>query len=166
MFASKREKFPSGDLDIHALDALFDMILKRYDLVFIDHPVSWFQWTAQVIAASDGVIVTGINSIPCLRQISETLALIRSSNSPTGQIGIVLNRCERTLVGSIAHRQHVNRVLQDEQIFFISRRTEALESVNMGIPMMLGASSNKLQKEFAPLADFCSEVKSRRQVPG
>ena len=157
VFAAPRSKFSSDDLNIDALDALFNMITKRYDLIFIDHPLNWFSWTTQVIAASDAAVITGINTIPCLRQISETLALVRSGGPPALQIGIVLNRCERTLLGSVARSKHVRQVLQDEQVFFISRWPEAVESVNMGVPMMLGASAGKLQKEFARLAGFCAE---------
>jgi Flp pilus assembly CpaE family ATPase len=166
VFAAPRSKFASEDLNINALDALFSMIAKRYDLVFIDFPVTWYSWTTQVIAASDGAVITGINTIPCLRQISETLALVRSNARPTLQIGIVFNRCERTVIGSVAHRKYVERVVRDERTFFISRRPEAVESVNMGIPMLIGASSGNLQKEFAPLAGFCAEVKSTRQASG
>ena len=164
VFAAPRSKFSSEDLNIDALDALFNMITKRYDLIFIDHPLNWFSWTTQVIAASDAAVITGINTIPCLRQISETLALVRSSGPPALQIGIVLNRCERTLFGSVVDSKHVRQVLQDEQVFFISRLPEAVESVNMGIPMMRGTSVGKLQKKFARLAGFCAEVKSIRQV--
>jgi pilus assembly protein CpaE len=164
VFAAPRSKFSSDDVNIDALDALFNMITERYDLIFIDHPLSWFSWTTQVIAASDAAVITGINTIPCLRQISETLALVRSSGQPALQIGIVLNRCERTLFGSVARNKHVRRVLKDEQVFFISRLPEAVESVNMGVPMMGGASVGKLRKKFAPLAGFCAEVKSTRQV--
>ena len=163
VFAAPRSKFASEDLNINALDALFNMITSRYELVFIDHPLNWFAWTPQVIAASNPAVITGINTIPCLRKVSETLAQVRSTGLAL-QIGIVLNRCERTLVGSFARRKHVHRVLQDEQVFFISRRNEALESINMGVPMMLGASAGKSQKEFAPLAVFCVGVKSTRQA--
>lgn len=164
VFAAPRSKFSSDNLNIDALDALFNMIAKRYDLVFIDHPLTWFSWTSQVIAASDAAIVIGLNTIPCLRQISETLALIRSSGSTALQIGIVLNRCERTLFGSVARRKYVHRALADEQVFFVTLRPEAVESVNMGLPMMLGASAGKLRKEYAALAGFCAEVKSIRPV--
>ena len=164
VFAAPRSKFPSEDLNIDALDALFNIITKRYDFIFIDHPLNWFSWTTQVVAASDAAVITGINTIPCLRQISETLALVRSSGPPALQIGIVVNRCERTLFGSVVDSKHARQVLQDEQVFFISRLPEAVESVNMGIPMMRGTSAGKLQKKFARLAGFCAEVKSIHQV--
>ena len=163
-FAAPRSKFSFNDLNINALDALFNVITKHYDLVFIDHPSVWFSWTAQVIAASDGGIITGLNTIPCLRQISETLTLIRSGGSPVPPIAVVLNRCERNFLGSVARRNYVQRVLRDERTFLMSRRPEAVASVNMGVPMVLGPTARKVQKEFAPLADFCAQVKSTRQA--
>jgi pilus assembly protein CpaE len=166
VIAAPRTKFASEKLSINALDALFNMIAQRYDLILIDLPAVWFSWTAQVIAASDAIIITGVNTIPCLRQISETLHLIRTSISPNAQIGIVLNKSERTLLGGIARRQHVKKVLEDEQIFFFGHRAEAIESANMGVPMMLGPAAGKIQKELAGLAKFCATVKSTRPVSG
>jgi Flp pilus assembly CpaE family ATPase len=164
VIAAPRTKFASENLNIDALDALFNMIAIRYDLILIDLPAVWFGWTPQVIAASDAIIITGVNTIPCLRQISETLNLIRTSISPTVQVGIVLNKSERTLLGGIARRQHVKKVLEDEQIFFLGQRAEAIESANMGVPMMLGPAAGKIQKEIAGLAEFCATVKSTRTV--
>jgi pilus assembly protein CpaE len=162
IFAAPRSKFNADTLNINALDALFSMIARHYDLVLIDHPLIWFPWTAQVIAASDVAIISGINTIPCLRQLSETLTLVRSSSSAALQIGIVINRCERTLLGSIARRKHVDLVLRNERVFFIGEQPEAAESINMGVPMTSGASSGKLRKDFAPLAEFCGALKTSR----
>ena len=164
IFAAPRSKFYSDTLNIDALDALFGMIAKRYDLVFVDCPLTWFSWTAPIIAASDGAVITGINTIPCLRQISETLALVRSSGSAALQIGIVINKCERTLLGSIVRRKDAEMVLRDERLFLIANRPEAIESVNIGVPMALAASSGKLRRDFAPLAEFCSGLKTSHSL--
>jgi pilus assembly protein CpaE len=164
VIASPRSKFSPDRLNVNALDALFNVITRRYDLVFIDHPLTWFSWTPQVIGASDAALITGINTIPCLRQISETLVQIRSSGAPSMKVAIVLNRCERTLIGMIARRKHVERVLRDEQVFYVSERSEAIESVNMGVPIMLSDSATKLQNEVAPLSEFCADVAPTRQV--
>ena len=164
VLAAPRSKFLSERLNINALDALFSMITRRYDLVLIDYPLTWFSWTSQVIGASDAAVITGINTIPCLRQVSETLAQVRSSGASSLQVAVALNRCERTLIGMIARRKHVERVLQDEKVFYVSERAEAIESVNMGVPIMLGGSVAKLQGELAPLGGFCADVTSTRQV--
>jgi pilus assembly protein CpaE len=164
LFAAPRSKVSFEELNIHAVDALFSMIASRYHFVLIDCPVTWLPWTPQIIAASEGVVVTGINTIPCLRQVTETIAVVRSSGSAALQIAIAINKCERTLLGSISRRKHVEMVLPDQRLFLIANRPEAVESVNMGMPMLLGASAGKLRKEFAPLANFCAGLRSNRPV--
>ena len=165
VFAAPRSKFSWDALNINALDALFTMIARRYDLVLIDYPVAWFSWTPQIIAASDAAIITGVNTIPCLRQVCETLALVRSSGSTALQVGIAINKCEYTLLGTVARRKHVEMVLRDEQLFFIGNHPQAIESVNMGQPMMLGAAARKVRRDLLPLAKFCATLTSRSPVP-
>ncbi len=162
VFAAPRSKFASEILDVHALDALFSMIAARYDLVLIDHPLMWSPWTPQIIAASDGAVITCVNTIPCLRQASETLAHVRASGPTLLQVAIVINRCQRGMLGSVARRKHVEMALPDERLFFIGERPEAVESVNIGVPMMLGSFAGRARKEFAPLAGFCGALKSSR----
>ncbi len=163
VFAAPRSKFQSETMSINALDALFSMIAKRYDLIFIDFPVTWFSWTAQIITACDAAVITGLNTIPNLRQISETLKVVRASTAAL-KIGIALNRCEVNFFGSIAGRTQVERVLSDEDLFFIGTHAEAIESANMGVPMGLGSATRKMRDEFAGLAKFCADVKSSRLV--
>jgi pilus assembly protein CpaE len=162
VFAAPRSIYPPENLSIDTLDALLSMIAARYDIMIIIYPLHWLPWTAQIIAASDGVVVTGINTIPCLRQISETLSHIRSSSSPALQVRVAINRCERSLLGSIARRRHAEMALRDEQVFFIGERPEAVQGVNMGVPMVLGAAAKRARREFAPLASFCTSLQSAR----
>lgn len=162
IFAAPRSKFPSETVDIHALDALLSMIAARYDLILIIFPLQWFAWTPQVIAASDGAIVAGANTIPGLRQVSETIALVRSHGSAELAIRIALNRCERTFLGAISRRKYAQMALRDEQVFFIGERPEAVESANIGVPMLLGPAARKVRREFGPIADFCANLRSSR----
>jgi pilus assembly protein CpaE len=161
IFAAPRSKFPSENMSTKALDALFTMIAQRYDLIFVDFPLTWFGWTAQIIAACDGVVVTGLNTIPNLRQLAETLTLVRVS-APNAKIGIALNRCEKGFFGFVAGRTQVERVLPNEELFFIGNHGEATEGANMGVPMSIGPAARKLRDEFAALAKFCADLQSAR----
>ena len=163
VFAAPRSKFPSEELNIEALDALFSLIAKRYDLVFIDFPVTCYSWTAQVIGACDGAVITGLNTIPNLRQVLETLSFLRTA-AVNLKIAIALNRCDKNLLGSIPGRKHIERLLPDEELFFVGKRAESTESVNMGVPMMLGPSARKMREEFSALAAFCVGLKSARAL--
>ena len=162
VFAAPRSKFSPENINIHALDALLSMIAARYDNILIILPLHWFAWTPQIIAASDAAIVVGTNTIPGLRQVSETVTRVRASGSADLAIRVALNRCERTLLGSITRRKHAEMVLRDEQVFFIGQRPEAVESVNIGVPMLFGAAARRTRHEFAPLAGFCAGLRSTR----
>jgi pilus assembly protein CpaE len=162
IFAAPRSQFDFSTLDVRALDALFNMIAPRYDLVLIDLPVAWLPWTSQLINGSDGVIVTGINTIPCLRQIAERLAAVKEAKHSPGEIAIAVNRCRRGLIGGIARRQHVESVLVGEKFFLVGEDAAAVDSINTGVPLGLGSSGSTILKDIVPIADFCAALKSAR----
>src|SRR5262249_41608245 len=73
VLAMPRNRRVSIELNMVALDALFRRISEEYDLVIVNVPPAWFDWTDQILAVSDLAIVTGLNNVPGLRQIAETL---------------------------------------------------------------------------------------------
>jgi pilus assembly protein CpaE len=174
VFAAARSSFDVCELNVSALDALFNLASLRYELILIDLPVTWFGWTDQVVSASDGVIVTSVNTIPGLRQTTETLNAVRRARnlalpraSASGahlQIAVAMNRCQRRFMGGIRHRRHVETVLGDEQVFYVGEEPMALESINTGTPIGLNKSSGAFVKDISALAAFCGGLKSSRVV--
>jgi pilus assembly protein CpaE len=163
VIAAPRSKFDiCGKLDIESLDALFEMIATRFDLVVVDLPVTWFAWTPHVIAASEGVIVTGVNTIPGLRQVSDNLTAVRKTEGVFGTIAVALNRCDTGLFGQIARRQHVESVIGGEKVFYVRNDKSALESINVGTPLTLSGSRRRASRDIAAIVAFCSELKSSR----
>jgi pilus assembly protein CpaE len=162
IFAAPRTKFDFCDLNVAALDLLFDMISTRYDLVIIDLPVIWFSWTFQIISGSDGLIVTGLNTIPGLRQLAETMAAVRDARPAAGQLAVVVNRCARGLMGGVARRRHVEKVVGRQQVFYVRDDPAVLQSINTGTPMALTSASSKSSKEIALVGEFCAGLKSSR----
>jgi pilus assembly protein CpaE len=161
VIAAPRGKFNYNDLMVEALDALFEMASKRYDLILIDLPVTWFSWTFDLIFNSDALIVTGLNTVPCLHQIVETLTAIRSHRSDPVPLSVVINRCERRLFGGVVRQQHVQQVLGREKIFFVRDDPKTMaDSINTGTPIVTNFSGSKVAKELAALATYCGEIKS------
>lgn len=139
------------------------MISTRYDLIIIDLPLTWFSWTFPVVSRSDGIIVTGLNTIPGLRQIAETVGAVRNIRRPSGQqIAIVINRYDFSVLRRIARRRHVEKVLGEERVFFVRNDPVALESINAGTPIVLAHASRKINKEIAIVSTFCATIKSSR----
>jgi pilus assembly protein CpaE len=162
VFAAPRTKFEYCDLDMSALDALLSMAATRYDLILVDCPVTWFGWTPKVIAASNAALVTGINTVPGLRQLVETLATIRRLPQVPGQVAVAINRSQRRLLGGIVRRQHVETALRGEQIFYVAEEPLALESINTGSPMAMRKSYRAMGKDIAALAAFCQGMSPTR----
>jgi pilus assembly protein CpaE len=162
VFAAPRSRYDSCDLNISALDRLFSMVSMRYDLILIDLPLTWFSWTGQIISASNGLIVTGMNTIPGLRQTVETVAAVRGVANASAQIGVAINRCQRRMLGGVVRRHHVESVLGREKIYYVGTDPMALQSINTGMPMALANNRHTIAKDIAAIAGFCAKLKSSR----
>jgi pilus assembly protein CpaE len=162
VIAAPRSKFEPWNLDVSALDRLFGMIAANYDCILIDLPVTWFPWTAHIVTASVGIVVTGLNTIPGLRQTAETLSAIRKTSGFVAEVKVALNRCDFRLLGGVARRQHVTSVLPNEQVTFVMNSSLATESINSGVPMVAASPSQKINKQIAELAQFCASLESAR----
>jgi pilus assembly protein CpaE len=164
VFAAPRSRLRHVELNVEALDAFFERLAQSYDVIVVDLPVEWRPWTVHVLAASQGVLVTGLNVIPGLRQISETLAAIRSEPAIRGRVLVIVNRCEIGALGRVARRQHVDAVLGAEEKLFIRASRVVEECANTGAPMAIAYPSHKIVKEIAAIAKFCESVAARHGV--
>jgi pilus assembly protein CpaE len=158
VFAAPRTRFDACTLNVAALDRLLDMMAARYELILVDLPPAWLAWTPQIIAACNGVIVTGLNTIPGLRRAGETLKAVRQAASPSAQIAVAINRCQRALIGGIARRQHVDSVLAGEKVLYVGEEDALIDSVNAGTPAITANPSRHWAKEIGLIARFCADV--------
>jgi MinD-like ATPase involved in chromosome partitioning or flagellar assembly len=108
--------------------------------------------------------VSGVNSIPGLRQIAEALTTLRATNGLFGEIRVAINNCERGLFGKVARRQHVESVLPGEQIVYVRNDPTALESINTGMPMALSNSRRSMSKDIGKITAFCAGLTSPSAV--
>jgi pilus assembly protein CpaE len=160
VFAAVRSRFHARDLDVEGLSALFDRMAHRYAYIIIDLPLSVHSWTIPVLAASKGILVTGLNTIPCLRQIEETLRALRTEATITADVRAVINRCDFGFLGKVARADHVARILGEEKRLLVRNARVAIECVNIGTPMTLAYPSDKSVKDMAAISQFCAALKS------
>jgi len=157
VFAAPRSKIDPCEVGLGPLDALFDRIASRYDFVVVDLPVPWFVWTPPALAHSDAVLITAINSVPCLRQLRANVAAL-AEMTPSPQTAIAINRAQEGLFGRLKGRQHVDRVAADQKVFFVREDPQAIDRVNTGTPASLGGPARN-RKDFLPLVEFCAAAK-------
>ena len=153
VIASPRNRRNPVEPTIAALDALFGMIASRYDILIVDFPPHWAEWTRQILSVCDLAVVTGLNTVPGLRQVSDALGAVRSVEPIPPKIVVGLNRCEPKLLGGVARSQHIERLLGGETVLTV--RTDegaAIQAVNTGIPSAIGNPSSKMAKDIRAFA--------------
>ena len=160
VFAAPRSRLDPCRTNVTALDKLLELILQKYEFILIDLPELWFNWTYDTLKNSDAILVTGINTVPCLRQIKTTLEEVIATKESKSNVAIVVNRVTHGLFGQIERRRHVESVLSGEMIFYVQEDKHAIGRANAGTPAMLGAAS-KFNDDIAKLATFCAKL--RRQ---
>jgi pilus assembly protein CpaE len=156
VLAASRSRFHARDLSVEALSALFDRMAQRYATIIVDLPLSVHSWTLPLLAASRGILVTGLNTIPGLRQIEETLRALRTEALVTAELRAVVNRCEFGLLGRVARGDHVARILGEEKRLLVRNARVAIECVNVGTPITLAHPSDRSVKDIAAIAAFCA----------
>ena len=160
VLAASRSRFHARDLSVEALSALFDRIAQRYAMIIIDLPLSVHSWTLPLLAASKGILVTGLNTIPGLRQIEETLRALRTEALVTAELRAVVNRCEFGVLGRLARADHVARILGEEKRMLVRNARVAIECVNVGTPITLAYPSDKSVRDIAAISAFCLGLNS------
>jgi len=153
VMASPRNRRGLVELNVAALDKLFGMMASRYDMLIVDFPSYWANWTAQILTVSDLAVISGLNTVPGLRQVADALAAVRSIEPIPPNIAVALNRCESQLFGRIARSDHVTRLLGSETVLTVREDTaSAAHSVNTGIPLVIGSPSSKISKDIRAFA--------------
>src|SRR5262249_35124289 len=94
VLSAPRSKANPLELNVAALDALFGMVSEKYEFLLVDLPASWRATTPPILSASALVVVVGLNTIPSLRAVHDTLEAVRATKPLTAQIAVAINRCE------------------------------------------------------------------------
>jgi pilus assembly protein CpaE len=159
IFAAPRNRLHVSKAGVEVLSALFERMSHHYAYVVVDLPVSAHVWTIPLLTASEGILVTGVNTIPSLRQAAETVRAIRAERGINADVRTVINRCESGLFGGVARRDHVDRIVGAEHLFYVRNTSLALECVNRGESLTMARPSDKAVKDIAAIADFCMALK-------
>jgi pilus assembly protein CpaE len=160
VIAAPRSKLDPSEIDAAVLDPLLEMVSEKYDYIVFDLPVAWFGWTVPILENSNAIMMTGINTIPCLRQMRATLDEVVKMKVSSSQVALVMNRTKQRLLRGIDRRHHVESVFPNETIFYVREYADAVDKVNTGTPAALDGSH---AKELAKLMSFCTALRQARR---
>ena len=74
---------------------------RQYDLVLVDLPASFTNWSLSTVYAADQSLLVGTLTIPSLRHAKRQLDFLVSMGIPRDTINVIVNRVENRLFKTI-----------------------------------------------------------------
>ena len=84
-------------VNVDHLLATLRMVRSIYDIVLVDLPAAWTDWSLSVVNSADRIVLLTDTSISGLRQAKRRLRLLRGIDIAKSRIEVVVNRLERRL---------------------------------------------------------------------
>ena len=101
VIAAPTEIVPIEALEFEQLMRIVTMARKYYDVVIVDLPTSFTNWSLSTVFAADQTLIVGNLTIPSLRHAKRQIDFLISMGIQRGQIQVVLNRVEKRLFKTI-----------------------------------------------------------------
>ena len=82
------------------VDKLLDLAVQTYDVVIVDLPGAWVDWSLAALQKSDAICLVTTMSVPGIHQARRQLELL-DANNLNDRLRIVLNRVVNPLFGKV-----------------------------------------------------------------
>jgi pilus assembly protein CpaE len=162
LFACENRELDYSAIDGSAIFSLLDQLTERYDTVLLDAPRCWTAWLDRVLMNSDCVFVTGRYSVPSVKQIAHELKHLRELNLGPENVSVIINECQKTLLGGIVRKSDIDAVLADQRIFYVQQDLSfALECVNIGVSMVQSGPKHGICRDIRKIGEAVRAVRPR-----
>ena len=159
VFATPLRKTNSGEIAPQIVFAVLDLLASRYDVILIDIPNQHLMWSDNLLLGSDAVVVSGLSTVPALKQLAGKLARLDVLKISPNKTAIVVNQCEKTILGQIVRRKEISHALPDRRLFFVRDDVATVRAAaNIGRPLMELSGGSNVSKDIRKLADWIAAV--------
>ena len=149
---------PSTMLPLDAMSSeqvidIIDHAIREYDLVFVDLPTNWSNWSLSLIARSDLVLLVTEVNLSSLNRARRQLEMLASQDLGALDVRVVANRYEKGLFKTI--RSNDVREALGRDIAFTIANDHALvrAAIDRGVPIEEIKRKTALAKDLDALGD-------------
>lgn len=152
LIASPADMMPLEAISIEFVDRLLRLATQVYDVVLVDLPTAWTEWTVRVLQRSDAIcLVTGLN-VPGLHQARRQLEVIEA-NGLMPKLRVVANRVQKSFLGKVDLRE-TEGVMGRKVDFTIANDYPAVSSANdEGRSLKEVKPSSRVVKDLKAMAE-------------
>ena len=162
VFAGPSRLTGLDDVEPQIVFAFVDSISSRYDVLLLDLPSYWLPWTDDLLQGSDAVVVSGGGTVPALRMLTARLRHLTGIGIPESRLAAVVNQVEVDLLGRVARRPDIERVLAGYRSFFVRRDSAAVaEASDVGRPLMELMPNARVARDIRRVGDWIETIVDR-----
>lgn len=100
VISSPPDLVPLDTISVDTVDKILTLAAQSYDVVLVDLPGAWTNWSLRVIELSDLALLVTSLSVPGVHQARRQLEVI-SANGMTDRVRVVMNRVVHPMFGKI-----------------------------------------------------------------
>lgn len=101
VIAAPERVTPLDEFEVDELLEIVSILRQQFDLVIVDLPSDWTNWSLSVASAASELIVVTELSVACLRQTKRRLELFESIGIDPDSVRLVANRVEHRMFNAI-----------------------------------------------------------------
>ena len=166
LLASPNELGNWHSINSEIITRLLEVTCQEYDYVVIDVPRHWEEWTADVLAGSDVVLVVTLLSVAGIRQARQLLDVTKEFDIPDSVLAVLLNRFDKSFWGGGLRLKEAERALGRKISYFISNDYKLVsEALNHGVPIAEIKRRSKVEKQVRAMVNECLQAMTKSAGP-
>ncbi|RGP41021.1 hypothetical protein BPTFM16_01316 [Altererythrobacter insulae] len=148
---------PIESVDFEQLMRVITLARRHYDIVLIDLPASFTNWSLSTVYAADMSILVGTLTIPSLRHAKRQLDFLVSMGIAKDTLHVVLNQVEKKLFKSIDPND-AEKALKHPVLTTLSEEEALLRAAqDQGKLIYAVQKRSKFSKDIMQLSDLVAE---------
>ena len=148
---------PIESVDFEQLMRVITLARRHYDIVLVDLPASFTNWSLSTVYAADMSILVGTLTIPSLRHAKRQLDFLVSMGIAKDTLHVVLNQVEKKLFKSIDPND-AEKALKHPVLTTLSEEEALLRAAqDQGKLIYAVQKRSKFSKDIMQLSDLVAE---------
>ncbi|WP_199555116.1 AAA family ATPase [Sandaracinobacteroides hominis] len=152
VIASPTDLTPIDSISIDSIDQIFRVAVQAYDVLIVDLPTVWTEWTVRVLQRADAICLVTNMSVPGIYHARRQIELV-DANGMLPKLRVIANRAPAKLFGKVDTRE-TETVLGRKIDYLISNDYPTVSSANdEGRPLKSIRGNAKVVKDLRSLRD-------------
>lgn len=158
VIAAPKQMSPIESVDVDQVLKVLELAARSYDIVLLDLPGNWTNWSMSLAARSDVLMMVVELSVGSLRQARRQIDLLLDQQLGNIPLEVIVNRVEKKLFKAI-DLSDVRRVLGHDVDLVVANDFQLMSSAcDQGVLVGDLRAKSKIDRDLASIAARCDEL--------